>query len=98
MNGEEGVLCKGKTGWRFCLLCHGTIVGAEKLLVMEFINSVHDWEEVFISAGGVIMLCNFACFTHKKGFLRGLKSKSESSFWKCLCVSSMSFTVMHINS
>lgn len=67
---ERGCCARAKQGGGFVPLCHGTIVGAEKLLVMEFINSVHDWEEAFVSAGGVIILCNFACFTCKNGCLR----------------------------
>lgn len=60
VNGEEGVLREGKTGWRFCSPpppCHGTIVGAEELLVMEFINSVHDR----LSWGGhnIVQFCMF---------------------------------------
>lgn len=66
-----GCCARAKQGGGFVLLCRRTIVGTEKLLVMESINSVHDWGDVFISAGGVIILCNFACYS-QKGVFRGL--------------------------
>lgn len=73
-NGEEGVVCEGKTGWRFGSPVSWVSCGRETLLVVEFINSVLDWEDVFVSAGGVITLCNFACFIRKKGGLFEIKS------------------------
>lgn len=49
-------------GGGFAPLSHGTIVGAKELLVMEFINSDHDWEEVFTSAGGCPNIVQFRLF------------------------------------
>lgn len=47
--------------------CHGTIVGAEELLVMEFINSVHDR----LSWGGHNIV-QFCMFHAQKGAFKGL--------------------------
>lgn len=80
---KRGCATRAKQGGGFAPLCHGTIVGAEKLLVMEFINSDHDQEEVFISAGGVRILCNFACFTRKKGCFLNQKQRVVSGRFVC---------------
>lgn len=94
---KRGCCARAKQGGGFVPPpCHWTIVGAEELLVMEFINSVHDR----LSWGGGHNIVQFlhVSFAKKERSRVDFKSTAERRFWKCLCVSSMSFTATQINS